>query len=24
MMARGSEYVKQMCNICVDMCEACD
>lgn len=23
MMARGSEYVKQMCNMCADMCEAC-
>jgi hypothetical protein len=24
LMARGSEYVKQMCNMCADMYEACD
>ena len=23
MMCRGSEYAKQMCNMCADMCEAC-
>ena len=23
MMARGSEYAKQMCNMCADICEAC-
>src|SRR5690349_8410948 len=23
MMCRGSEYVKQMCEMCADMCEAC-
>jgi len=23
MMCRGSENVKQMCNMCADMCEAC-
>jgi len=23
MMCRGSEYVRQMCNMCADMCDAC-
>lgn len=23
MMARGSEYAKQSCNMCADVCEAC-
>jgi hypothetical protein len=23
MRGRGSEYVKQMCNMCADMCDAC-
>lgn len=23
MMCRGSEYVRQMCNMCADMCRAC-
>ena len=22
-MCRGSEYVRQMCNMCDDMCDAC-